>query len=477
MKKIAWNFVNNFSTRGLLFLFSLVIGNLMSPHDMGVFVSLMLFLTYAQMFFGYQLGPGIVHQLNVQASVDDRAAYYSAGMVLTWLLAAVAVLFSLGMLDRLGRVLHLSSYKALMLWVVPLIVIRMLREYFYRVLQADSLFKPLAVVNMLAALIQLGGCVVLLSLGHGLQGAIIALYLANMMALIVLLRFAATRHRLVWDREPLVAAMRDTMKFCGYIFIAAIVVFLDTKIDVFLVNYFLAKDKVAIYAYAIEFALILTMIGDTISQVNFPRLSKAFSLSEHREVREIYGRSIRMAFLAISFVAMAFSCFARDIIVHILPPHYLAMLPVLKVLLVGVVPFATLSAVGTMMTSKGKPIYDALPVAASLIANVLLSIWLIPRYGMIGAASATTFSFFMRVVLGGMVIEKHVETNFHYGRIFVAYVLFIVTVIFMPVYVSSRLVEALGIVLYLVLGWRFVLTSNDRAMGSSYFISKMKAAA
>ncbi|RME59142.1 hypothetical protein D6779_04995 [Candidatus Parcubacteria bacterium] len=358
--------------------------------------------------------------------------------------------------------------------MLPLIVIRMLRMYLSRVLHADSQFKLSAIVNSSMAIMRLIICTFLVLMGKGLVGIIVGFYLADTYGLIFLLFLITPRYPLLTgNMKKVFIASKDTLRFCSLIFIPAIVVFLDTKIDVFLVNFYLEKEDVAVYAYAIEFALILTLIGDTISQVNFPRLSMAFSNSNNGEVQRIYARSIRLSFFVISSLAMVFLFLSPYIIAIILPSNYLAMLPLLNILLVGIVPFSAISSVGTIMTSRGKPAYDALPVSISLIVNVGLSVFLIPSFGMVGAAVSTTISFLIRVILGCMMIEKYVGTNFQYGRIIVAYSVFIVIVFSVLQVGHTYFLEILGTLVYIIFCWRIALSASDREVVNKYFVSRL----
>lgn len=465
MKNFVWSFVNTFSTRGLLFLFSIVIGNILSPHDTGVFVSLMLFLTYAQMFFGFQLGSGIVHMINIQPTEQGKSTYYTSGVILSLLFGGIAVVLCMSSLGELLQLLNLADYRSLLLLMIPLLVIRILREYLHRVLQADSLFKPLALINSVSAIMQLLGGALLLLMGYGLLGVVAALYLANLFALVFLLAMVTRRHRFAGhETDAVVVASRDLLKFCAYIYIAGLVVFLDTKVDVFLVNYFLSKETVALYAYAIEFALILTLIGDTISQVNFPNLSRAFSQGDHISIKLIYDRSVRFGFCAVSLFAMLGVFASEEVIGLVLPSYYLTMLPVLHVLIVGIVPFAVFSSVGTMMTSSGRPLYDALPVAGSLVLNIALSIILIPQYGMMGAAVATVASFYSRVVLGVLIMERKIHLCFRYAQVIWAYLALAAIVVVNLLYVHSVVGEVFGLLLFGSMVWKFVLSVEDREM-------------
>ncbi len=475
MSKFLWNFVNIFSTKGLLFLFALLLGNMLPPHDMGVFVSLMLFLTYAQMFFGYQIGSGIVHKLNVQESSDDRAIYYSSGLLLTFLLCLVALVFCYLFEDSIIRVMQLPDDRQFLWLMVPLLLARMMRDYFQRILQADSLFKYLAIINVTSALIQLVLCSYLLVIGFGLDGVVAALYAANVSALVISMILVARRHNFLLVRNTSMNVAGDIVRFCFYVYLASIVVFLDAKIDILLVNFYLSKDELASYSYAIEFALVFVLVGESISQVNYPRFSKAFSLSKFDKACSIYSLSMRVTFLTVSACVMVFGIAANDIISIILPEFYLGMLPALAVLLLGIVPFATLSSVGTIMTSNGQPLYDAIPVTVSLALNVMLSILLIPSIGIVGAAVATSTSFLLRAVLGVVLIEKKTKMNISYARMITAYAVFLGMIVWGMFYIESRVMDAIVAVSYGIFVWHYLLEQRERAWIESTVFPRLRS--
>jgi O-antigen/teichoic acid export membrane protein len=461
MRDYLWSFANSFFVRGFSAVFSVVLGNFLLPHELGIFISLKLVTDYISQFAHFQLGAGVVQKINDVNLSDKRDNYFSAGLMSTLLIGVSATLLLYIFFDVVVESFRLQGYENLLLFISPFILLYLVVQYFSGVLRADLKFKTLAGVTSSATLIQLVLGVAFLVLGYKLFELFLSLYVGRLVAVILLGVSCFRRNRLVVDGTTVDAA-KDLLKFSGLIYLGSVAVFLDTRMDLFFINYFLMKKEVAVYNYAVEIMLLFLMFGNSISRVTFPKLSRAFTSSASEEVNILYSRCLNFSFLILSVLSLFLLFHAEYLIRLILPAVYLEMIPALTILVLGIVLFATFASVGTIFTAKGIPGYGTLAIWICLFVNLVLNILLIPRYGLIGAAVATSTSFGLRVVIGMVLVEYKIRTDYNYFRLAGFYGLLIGIVVLSSFVLSSLLVKEILLLGFMGGSFLFLLGDRDR---------------
>lgn len=461
MRNILWSLTNTFLNRGFSTVFLILLGNLLLPGELGIYISVMLVVAYASSLLSLQIGAGVVQKLNDQKLKALRSHYFLAGWLTTTVISVVAVsLLYLGQ-DFLLTIFNLQGQQSLLLFSLPLIFLMMSREYFNRVLQADLELKSQTLINVFATITQIIVALLLILAGYGLYGILVGLYLGNLTAIVGMVYIAIKRYGLIFDRTIFNVA-KDLMRFGSLIYLGFIAVFLDKNIDIFFVNFFLAKDQLAIYNYASRLALLILIFGNSLSVVTFPKLTRAFS-GVSKETDRIYSLSLSFSFLIVSNLSLVLIFHIEYLIALILPPIYLATVSPLTILLVGLVLFSAFASVGAIFTAKGIPGTGAFAVWLALGVNVLLCLMLIPRYGIIGAAFATSTSFVARVIIGMILVEYKIKTGYNYFGLVFSYSV-LIGLVFLGSFVLSTLVwKELLIVGYMALSIPLLLRKYELA--------------
>lgn len=467
MKNYFWTFSNNFLVKGFSAVFFIILGNFLLPGELGVFVALKLVTDYVSRFAHFQFGAGVVYKLNDVTLAKERDNYFTAGFLSTLTSGILATLLLCLFVDFAVEKFQLYGYRNLLLFISPFVLFFLLTEYFNRVLQADLQFKIQTLVSASTTIFQIVACTAALVLGYKLFALFLCFYLGRLSRVILFGYYAFKKYKLAINNIT-IDALKSLLKFSSWIYLGAIAGFLDTRMDLFFINYYLSKKELAVYNYAVEIMLLFLIFGNSVSQVTFPKLSRAFSTSSP-EANNIYSRSLNFSFLALSVLSLMLLFHAKYIISLVLPPVYLEMIPCLTILVLGIVLFASFASVGTIFTSKGIPGYGAFALWFSLSINFVLNIILIPPYGLIGAAIATTSSFVLRVIIGMGLIEYKIKTDYNYFRLICFYVLLIWVVLTGNYIIGSLFIKEILILCFMGLGFLFLLNDHDREHLRSFF--------
>lgn len=410
MRQYLWSFLHRAAGTGFSAVLALVLGNLLLPGEMGLYVAIMMVASYAVATLSLGIDKSVVQKLNDAALSDRRDAYFTAGGLAAGALAVVVPLSLALFASPLQRLFDLTGAPSLYTLALPLVFLLINNRYYTACLQADQEFRRLVVVRLLSSTVKLLGALSLLELGYGLPGLMVGIYAGELTELL-LLAVSCYRSYDVALGAPTVIAARDTLGFGLVIHLSAVAVFLDKNVDLLLVNYYLEKADLAVYNYAMRGALLLLLLGNAVSGVTYPRLTAAFTSGDTERVKRLYSGGIKVVFTILSVGALGALIHIRPLVTLVLPEYYLRLVSPFTLLVVAMVLFGAVAAVGTVLTAKGVPQYGAFINWGAAALNGVLCLILIPRYGVMGAAAATGGTFALRSVVSLIVADQLFETG------------------------------------------------------------------
>lgn len=202
-------------------------------------------------------------------------------------------------------------------------------------------------------------------------------------------------------------ALKDTVKFGVKSYLGNIIQFLNYRLDMFLVGYFINITAIGYYSISVALVEALWFFPSAAAMMVYaqtPELSK--------EQANISTPVIcRNTLLITSLSALLLFVLGRLIISLFFGAVFLSALKPLWILLPGVVAFSVCRVLSNELAGRGKPIIITIMAAISLGVNIPLNLLLIPRWGITGAAFASTIAYAVAtlVVLIAFVRETHIN--------------------------------------------------------------------
>jgi O-antigen/teichoic acid export membrane protein len=151
-----------------------------------------------------------------------------------------------------------------------------------------------------------------------------------------------------------------------------------------------ASAAAGVYNGVLQFAYITFQIILSITFVVFPLVSEATFKADLDTARGYIRQTVRAAVMISALPAVLFSANAAEVLRLVFPEEYTAGAPALRVVAFGMLSFAVITVLTTVISSGGRPWVSVGMVAATLAIDVALNFALIPRAGLAGAALATT---------------------------------------------------------------------------------------
>lgn len=313
------------------------------------------------------------------------------------LLSSILIILFLGIfyLKIFQNFLNSNQINFIHLWVAVLIIPFSLFFGFLRsIILGQEKIIIYNKINIFQNIFQLTSIIILLLIfKQGVIGAIIA-YVFTVIcvtSLVVLFIKKYTKIYVSYNEK----IFKDLVKYGVKAYFGNLAQFLNYRLDMFLVAIFLTPAAVGYYSIAVGIAERLWMLPGAIASVLFPRISSLKNVAANN----LTPRISRHTFFFTIFLSLILAILAKPLIKLFFGITFLPSLIPLLVLLPGIIALSVSKVLTADLAGRGKPQYGSYSSFVALVLNVLLNLWLIPRWGISGAAFATTVAYTMSTLL------------------------------------------------------------------------------
>ncbi|HSB08648.1 MAG TPA: oligosaccharide flippase family protein [Blastocatellia bacterium] len=296
--------------------------------------------------------------------------------------------------------------------------------------------------------------VLLAWVGYGVMGGVGGFALAAVCVLAVSAVIARGGDR-TGDVRP-----GELFKFQSYLLLFTFLLTLLQKVDLMLIKALssadatTASENAGYYGAAIDLANITYQIIISVTFVIFPLVSQSTFEDDRARTRSYISNTLRYSLMIMALTATLFSANASEVLRVVYPGAYQAGSHALAIVAFGMLFFGCLYVLTTIISASGRPTVSVLIAAVTLVASAALNALLIPPYGLVGAAVATTVSMLMASV----VALAYVRAKF--GELISIASTARIVACAGAIYVASR---------FLVPASRLMVIAQLAALGISYF--------
>jgi O-antigen/teichoic acid export membrane protein len=176
---------------------------------------------------------------------------------------------------------------------------------------------------------------------------------------------------------------------------------------VLIVNYFLGPVNVGIYSVAVLLAELLWQLPNSIGFVIFPKASA----STPEAMNAFTPRVFRLTLAITAAAAVVLGAIGKPFIELVYTSDFSPAYSALLVLLPGVVLLGGGKVLTNELAGRGYAHYNSINSGLALVATLVLDVLLIPRYGITGAALASSIAYALNLmtalVFYRLVSRKH----------------------------------------------------------------------
>lgn len=416
LKKLAGNFSTTFVRQigaGILQLITIIaIARALGPEGNGHFSVALLLPTLLSTFLDIGLSSANTHFVSGQR-ISARAAFYSS---LRW----ISILVPIGLLVGVA-IIYLAGERwfpgvpASALWVAlavyPVLFIQSTLPSIFRGLQDFKIFNFIFLLQPATTLLVILGMV---SLGSSQVSLMLLAFLIGMAVsggFTSAALYCKTRSD-VPKRGYFGHYNRRTIQYALKSHVSIAITFLNYRVDVYLLNLLGEATSTGLYVVSTQIAERLWLfsvaasiaLSPLLSQLSAKahQLSKASSQANLRanpsyksiDKREKITPLIYLwVLIATGLAGIVMACVALPMVTFLFGDRYRASAVVLWLLLPGVVAWSGARVLAYDLAARDRPELNIYLNMGVLAVNVAGNLWLIPAYGMFGAAIATTVSY------------------------------------------------------------------------------------
>ncbi len=272
---------------------------------------------------------------------------------------------------------------------------------------------------------------------------------------------------------------KDVIKFLVKLAVPFALIAIFSRIYGYIDSVMLSKmvgDKaVGLYSAAMKLPFALQFIPAALAAAIFPAFTANF-VSDKEQLRRTFDRVMNVLILMVVPISAGTIVLAEPIVRVFFSAKYLAAVPSLEILMVGLIFVFLNFPLGSLFNGCERQVTNTILVGCIMVFNVALNIFLIPRYSFIGASVAFCLChallFFVSMIIARQVVKYDAK------KMLISFLKTVVSAIVMavPIYFLAQQLNVvflifLGVVIYLGM---IVLTGAVAKEDRQYIFNMLK---
>jgi O-antigen/teichoic acid export membrane protein len=162
-----------------------------------------------------------------------------------------------------------------------------------------------------------------------------------------------------------------------------------SRVDRLILGFYWPSAEVGVYQAAGQISLILVVILSAFNMILMPMIADHYHRGDMRQLEELFRVNTKWGIYAIAPLMLVITFIPSDVMGVIFGSDYIDGAAALVILCLGQFVNIATGATGTLLIMTGRQTTWFRLSIVALVANLTLNLTLIPRWGMIGAATAT----------------------------------------------------------------------------------------
>lgn len=297
-------------------------------------------------------------------------------------------------------------------WLALAIVVQEAAQLAIVVLKGELRVGETAVLDIARQVTWVGGGALLV--GYGLEAeAMIFSLLAGMGVMLVWGWYKSS----VPVRRPTISYARSLFDYSKYNVISSIGGYFYSWMDVAIIGLFLTQAHVGAYEIAWRVTAVVMLFSQAIAATLFPQVSRWNTENATNRIESTIRGAITPSLILVIPAFFGVILFSREILGIVFGPEFSVAWLVL-ITLIGEKFFQSIHVIlGRSLQGIDRPDLAAKAGVVAMFLNLVLNLILIPQYGIVGAAVATTISFVCNTILHAYYLSRFLTIRIPYGEV------------------------------------------------------------
>lgn len=424
LKGAAFTAIGLFFSKAMGFLYRIIVGRYIGPEAYGQLSIGIMILGFAKAFSGGALDNALMKFIPEYREKEDQASV--KGVVISSIGISLVLSILIGVLTFISADIIAARFfgNPGLEWVIQTFgLLTIVSSLYDRLIEATLGFNTAKYETLIPRILQnaiqiTATLILVVVLGKGLSGALIAWITAT--AVSTALAFYALEIKLgpvlLSNYKPNYHA-RELILFSYPLFLSGIIGTIQGWADTALIGFFMQETAVGLYNAAYPIAMLILLPGQALGALALSSLSE-LSANKETSASDSLKTLTNWTFALVFPAFLIMSLFSEEIILALFGRDYVSVAPILPVLAFGNLVAASVGKLASYLKSKEHTELILNNTLITVLTNLGLNIYLIPRYGVMGAAIATAVSgIIAEIILLMEAYRSEKVTPFHRNMI------------------------------------------------------------
>ena len=326
---------------------------------------------------------------------DDEI--YSTNIITALLLSVLSIIIGLIIIHFFKEYFFESLTNKLLLYTLLIVPLLFTQKNLQTIFQGKEDFEKF---NLIVILNQLGlllfSVLFVLVLDLGVFGAVLSFALSQLLMLFASFYFLKVYYNLLMPNRISINYAKESFIFGLKGHISSVLSFINYRIDIFIIAYFMDDIAVGLYSVAVLISERIWLVSQSVSSVLFARVANMSDDSERTKFTSLASRNT----LLITLIGGIFLAFISHWFINLFfgESYSQSVIPFIY-LIPGVIIFSMSKVLANDFIGRGYPEINTYIAFVTTLCNLGLNFWLIPIYGIKGAAIATTSSYILDALM------------------------------------------------------------------------------
>ncbi len=187
--------------------------------------------------------------------------------------------------------------------------------------------------------------------------------------------------------------LKKVLSFASYAYVSNMCNYLNYRFDQWMIKIFLGDAPLGIYSVITTISERFWLLPSAIAHVLYPEIAR---VKEAKELSRTVKSVDFMTFITLGIGIFAWVSgffFIEPLIVFLYGPAFSEIATLFQILFPGIFLFSSVKIIAGFFSGLGRPDLRVKTAILATVINVVFNFFLIPRFGLIGAAVATLFSY------------------------------------------------------------------------------------
>lgn len=407
---VQWSFLSLATSSLAHLLLRMILGKELGPKGLGTYTLVFTIYLFGMQFAAFGIGAALTNYIaKYKDDTSKTEEYISSGVIGSIvsgsIMSIILYLFSEFISVNFFHIPEMVILLKITAVCFPFIAIQ---KVTLGTLNGFREMNHFAAINILQnTLVFLISIFLAFFLKMGVTGAVIGFVSPTVIVGVVSLLYIRKSISLP-SRIVLSSVLREITWFGFYIVLGNSIGMIDTQIGSLLIGRFMSETDVGYYATAVIIMQGITLLPSAVQAVTTPVMATYYGKREYSNIKELV-KNTTLKIFAVELVFLIFlTICGKYIIVKLFSEEFAPAYGPMLVLSIGYLMYAPWISVGTIFACIGKVDLSVKLNGLSAILTTTLNLLLIPKFGLTGAASATTSSLIISFMINSYFVKKYI---------------------------------------------------------------------